>query len=66
MFNSRTHFAQVPLQVVQKIVEEQIQEEAASEAKQPIEDETLNEDVQKVPGGFITQPLTLSQEELLN
>jgi hypothetical protein len=66
MFNLRTHFAQVPLEVVQKIVEEQIQKEAASEAKQPIDDETLNADAKEVAGGFIVPPLTLSQKESLN
>jgi hypothetical protein len=66
MFDSRTHFAQVPLEVVKKIVEEQIQKETTSEAKQPIDDETLSEDVQEVAGGFIAQPPTLSQKESLN
>jgi hypothetical protein len=66
MFDSRTHFAQVPLEVVQKIVEEQIQKEATNEAKQPIDDDTLNEDVQAVTRGFIVQPLTLSQKETPN
>jgi hypothetical protein len=66
MFDSRTHFAQVPLEVVQKIVEEQIQKEATSEAKQPIDDETLNEEVQAVARGFIVQPLTLSKKETPN
>jgi len=66
MFDSRTHFAQVPLEVVQKIVEEQIQKEATSEAKQPIDDETLSEEVQEVAGGFIVPPLTLSQKETPN
>jgi hypothetical protein len=65
MFDSRTHFAQVPLEVVQKIVEEQIQKEAASGARQPIDDEPLS-DVQEVAGGFIVQPLTLSQKETPN
>lgn len=66
MFNPRTHFAQVPLEVVQKILEEQIQKEASSEAKQPLRDETASEDVQEAARGFIAHPLTLSQEELLN
>jgi hypothetical protein len=66
MFDSRTHFAQVPLEVVQKIVEEQIQKATTSEAKQPIDDETLSEDVQEVAGGFIVRPLTLSQKETPN
>ncbi len=63
MFDSRTHFAQVPLEVVQKIVEEQIQKATTSEAKQPIDDETLSEEV---AGGFIVRPLTLSQKETPN
>jgi len=66
MFNSRTHFAQVQLAVVQKIVEEQMQEEAAREANQPLDDETLSEGVQEAAGGIIAEPLTLSQEESLN
>ena len=66
MFNSRTHFAQIPLEVVQKIVEEQIQKEATSEAKQPLDDETLSEDDQEAARGLIAEPLTPSQEESLN
>ena len=66
MFNSRTHFAQVPIEVVQKIVEEQMQEEATSEAKKPFDDETLSEGVQEAARGFIAEPLKPSQEELLN
>jgi hypothetical protein len=66
MFNLRTHFAQVPLEVVQKIVEEQMQEEATSEANQALDDETQSEDVQEAAGGIIAEPLKLSQEESLN
>ncbi len=66
MFNSRTHFAQVPLEVVQKIVEEQMREEASSEANQALDDEPLSEDVQEVAERFVAQPLRLSQEESLN
>jgi hypothetical protein len=66
MFNSRTHFAQVPLEVVQKIVEEQMQEEANSEANQALDDETQSEDVQKAAGGFIADPPMQSQEGSLN
>ena len=66
MFNSRTHFAQVPIEVVQKIVEEQMQEEATSEANQPFDDETPSEGDQEAAGGFIADPLKPAQEELLN
>ena len=66
MSNSRTHFAQVPLEVVQKIVEEQMQEEATSEANQPFDDETLSERVQEATGGFIAEPLMPSQKESVN
>jgi len=65
MFNSRTHFAQVPLKVVQKIVEEQMQEEATREVKEPHAD-TLSEGVQEAAGGLIAEPQTPSQEESLN
>ena len=53
MFNLKTHFAQVPLEIVQRIVDEQILKEATSQTDQPIEDETLSEDVQEVEGPFI-------------
>jgi hypothetical protein len=66
MFNSRTHFAQVPLEVVQKIVEEQMQEEATKGANEPLDDETLSEGVQEAAGGFIAEPQTPSQKESLN
>jgi len=66
MFNSRTHFAQVPLEVVQKIVEEQMQEEATREANQPLNDETLSAEVQEAAGGFIAEPQTPCQKESLN
>lgn len=66
MFNLRTHFAQVPLEVVQKIVEEQMQEEATREVKEPPDDDTLSEGVQEAAGGFMAEPQTPSQKESLN
>jgi hypothetical protein len=44
MFLSKTHYEQVSMEIVQKILEEQIQTEPAIEQDQEIRKKTLNED----------------------
>ena len=66
MFDSRTYFAQVPLEVVQKIVEEQMQLEGTSEAEQQLDQETLSESLCEKKQRITTPPLTLSQKETTN
>jgi hypothetical protein len=66
MFNPKTHFEQVPLEVVRKIVEEQILKEAATELHQGIKEETLNMALPEAEGQPITLLLKLAQVESLN
>ena len=41
----RTHFEQIPLEIVRKIVEEQMQREIAAERTQATKEKTLEEDL---------------------
>jgi len=66
MFNSKTYFAQVPLEIVKKIVAAQIQTEAANEPAQAIDKETPIEAPSEVEEQSIAQNFVLAQEELLN
>ena len=43
MFDPKTHFEQVPLEIVKKMVKEQALTDATSEPDQGIEEETLSE-----------------------
>jgi len=45
MLEPRTHFEQIPLETVRKIVEEQIRREIAAEQDQGIKRETLEKDL---------------------
>jgi hypothetical protein len=47
MLEPRTHFEQVPLEIVRKIVEEQIQRQKAVKQDQNIEKKTLEEELLK-------------------
>lgn len=66
MLNPRTHFAQVPLDVVRKIVEEQVRMEPASEPDQGIDKETLSEVLMESEGRSIAPPVTLAHVESSN
>ena len=44
MLEPRTHFEQIPLEMVRKIVEEQIEREIAAEQAQGTEERTSQED----------------------
>jgi hypothetical protein len=66
MFNSRTHFEQVPLENIKKIVEEQRLAEAASAPYQEIDEEKLSEVLLEAEERSIAQPHTTAQEESLN
>ncbi|MGB6598860.1 MAG: hypothetical protein WBE70_17230, partial [Candidatus Acidiferrum sp.] len=66
MFNPKTHFAQVPLEVVKKIVEEQVRMEPASEPHQGINKETLSEVLLESEGRSIAPPVTLARVESSN
>jgi len=63
MFNSKTHFEQVPLEIVRKIVEEQIRRETANEQIQRTKKETVEEDILEAGGQSIPQALTFCQLE---
>jgi hypothetical protein len=45
MLEPKTHFEQVPLEIVRKIVEEQIRQETATKQAQGTKKETLEEDL---------------------
>jgi hypothetical protein len=45
MFQTKTHFEQIPLEIVRKIVEEQIRRETATEQDQRSKKKTLEEDL---------------------
>jgi hypothetical protein len=66
MFNSRTHFEQVPLEIIKKIVEDQRLAEAASEPSQEIDKEKLSEAFSEAEERSLTQPHTTAQVESLN
>jgi flagellar hook-basal body complex protein FliE len=66
MFNTKTYFEQIPLEFVRKIVEEQIQTEAASEAFQGIDEEKLSDVFLEAEKQSIVQPPASAQVEPLN
>lgn len=66
MTKSKTYFAQVPLEVVKKIVEEQIQAEAASVPDQGIEEETQIEVFREMERPSMAQSLAPAEEETSN
>ena len=45
MLEPRTHFEQIPLEIVRKIVEEQMQREIAAERTQGTKEKMLEEDL---------------------
>ena len=63
MFYSKTHFRQVPLEIVKKIMEEQIRIEAGYEEQQGTREEIKNGDPWEEEGQSIVQPPALSQME---
>lgn len=50
MFESKTHFEQVPLKIVRKIVEDQIEGVATTEVSRGIEKRILQERLAESPG----------------
>jgi hypothetical protein len=56
MFNSKTHFEQVPLEFVRKMVEEGTLKEGASEQHQGIEKATWSEVLSETEGRSIAHP----------
>ncbi|MGB2624066.1 MAG: hypothetical protein WA857_05585 [Candidatus Acidiferrum sp.] len=66
MFNSKTHFTQVPLEVVKKIVEEQVRTEPAIEPNQGIDKATLSEVLSEAEGRSIALAVTFARGESSN
>ncbi len=66
MNKSNTHFAQVPLEIVKKIVAEQIHAEMASAPDQGTEKETLMEILLETEMPSIAQSIARAEEESLN
>jgi len=64
MLEPRTHFEQVPMEVVRKIVEEQLRRETATEQDQGIKKKTLEEDLLGAQEQSMARPHTVSEEEL--
>ena len=63
MFNSKTHFEQVPLEVVKEIIEEQIRTEVADETIQGSDKEIQGDVLSEREGQTTARPLTLAQAE---
>lgn len=61
MFNSKTHFEQVPLEIVNKIVEEQMLTEAAKEPNQEIDKEARSEVPREAEERSVALPVTLAR-----
>ncbi len=66
MFNLKTHFAQVPLEVVKKILEEQVRTEPAIEQNQGIDKKMLSEVLSEEEGRPIALPFTFARGESSN
>jgi hypothetical protein len=66
MFNPKTHFEQVPLEIIKKIVEEQTLTEAANEPDQQNAEEKLSDGFLEVEKRSTTQPNTFAQVESSN
>jgi hypothetical protein len=65
MLEPKTHFEQVPLQVVRKIVEEQFQRETTAEQDREIKKRTLEEDLWGAQEQSMAGPRRFSPVELL-
>jgi hypothetical protein len=61
MLEPKTHFEQVPLEVIRKIIEEQIRRETTTEQDQGTKKKTLGEDLLGAPGQSMTRSRTFSQ-----
>lgn len=65
MLEPKTHFEQVPLQVVRKIVEEQFQRETTAEQDWETKKQTLEEDLWGAQEQSMARPRRFSQVDLL-
>jgi hypothetical protein len=63
MLHSKTHYEQVPMEIVQKILEEQIHLEPAIEQDQEIKKKTLDEDSIGEPQQTVTGFGALSERK---
>jgi hypothetical protein len=63
MFYSKTHFRQLPLEIVRKIMDEQIRMEAGNEERQGARKESMSDDLWEEEGQSIVQPPAPSQVE---
>jgi hypothetical protein len=66
MLNLKTHFTQVPLEVVKKIVEEQVRTEPVIEQNQGIDKKTLSEVLSEEEGRSIALCVTFARGESSN
>ena len=64
MLQPKTHFEQVPMEVVRKIVEEQIRREIETEHDQGIKKKTLEEDLLDAQEQSMKRSRSVSQKEL--
>jgi hypothetical protein len=64
MLQPKTHFEQVPMEVVRKIVEEQIRREIETEQDQGIKKKTLEEDLLDAEEQSMKRSHSVSQKEL--
>jgi hypothetical protein len=64
MLQPKTHFEQVPMEVVRKIVEEQIRREIETEQDQGIKKKTLEEDLLDAEEQSMKRSRSVSQKEL--
>jgi len=64
MLEPRTHFEQVPLEIVRKIVEEQIQREKTAKQNQSTNKKTLEEELLEAQEQSMAKSLTFSEVEL--
>jgi hypothetical protein len=64
MLQPKTHFEQVPMEVVRKIVEEQIRREIETEQDQGIKKKTLEEDLLDAQEQSMKRSRSVSQKEL--
>jgi HEPN domain-containing protein len=61
MFNLKTHYEQVPLEIVRKIMDEQLGAEATNARYPGIDQETLTEVLSEEKAQSIAQSLTLGE-----
>jgi uncharacterized protein YheU (UPF0270 family) len=64
MLEPRTHFEQIPLETVRKIVEEQIQRETAAEQDPGTKEMTLQEDLLRAQEQSMTSSRTIPRLEV--